>query len=183
MERGPVHRAAVARRTEASTDRVVSRPFARNSELQVLRLRCAPLRRVGHRAGSRQRFGPMRARLGVEALVGEAQALDGAAGDEVLVDDFGGVFQADVAIPDGLGVDHDGGAVLALIEAAGLVDADARGEAGGLGKLLDGRVELGLAVGVARGARGILGAGIGADKDVAFKRGQARLLGVGMNSA
>ena len=119
---------------------------------------------------------PVRAELGVEAFVGEAEALDGAAGDKVLVDDFGGVFRADVAVPDGFRVDDDGGTVFALVEAAGLVDADARGEAGGLGELLDGGVEFGLAVGVTGGARGVLRAGIGADKDVTFKRGQEGLL-------
>jgi len=125
---------------------------------------------------SAARLGPVRAGLGVEAFVGEAEALDGAAGDKVLVDDFGGVFKADVAVPDGLGVDDDCPAVFALVEAAGLVDADARCEAGGLGELLNGGVELGLAVGVAGRARGVLGAGVGADKDVAFKWGQEGLL-------
>lgn len=91
----------------------------------------------------------MGAGLGVEAFVGEAEALDWSAADEVLIDDFGGVFGADVAVPDGLRVNDDGGAVFALVEATGLVDADARGEAGGLGKLLDGGVEFALAVGIA----------------------------------
>jgi hypothetical protein len=124
----------------------------------------------------------MGAGLGVDAFVGEAEALDGTAGDEVLVDDFGGVFQADVAVPDGLRIDDNGMAMLALIEAAGLVDADAGAEAGSLNELLDGSVEFALAVGVARGARGVGGAGVGADKDVAFKRGQMMLLRSGDRS-
>ena len=110
--------------------------------------------------------------LGVEAFVGEAQALDGAAGDEVLVDDLCCVFRADVAVPDGLRVDDYGGAVFALIEAASLVDADPGAKAGRLDELLDCGVEFALAVGVAGGAWGILGAGVGADKDVALKWGQ-----------
>lgn len=118
----------------------------------------------------------MRAGLGVETFVGQAQALDGTATDEVLIDNFGGVFRADMPVPDGLRVDDDGGPMLALVQTAGLVDADARGEAGGLGQLLNGGMELSLAIGVAGGARGVLGTGIGADKDVAFKRGQAVLL-------
>lgn len=132
--------------------------------------RTEPWKRLGERRGT------MRAGLGVEAFFGQAEALDRAAADEVLIDDFGGVFGADVTVPDGLRVDDDGGAVLALVEAAGLVDADARREAGGLGQLLNGGVELSFAVGVAGGARGILGTGVGADKDMAFKRGQAVLL-------
>ncbi len=68
--------------------------------------------------------------FGVEAGIGDTEALDGAAGDEVLRDDLIGVFGFDAAIPDGVGVDDDGGAVLTLVEASGLVDADAAGEAG-----------------------------------------------------
>jgi hypothetical protein len=124
----------------------------------------------------------MRAGLGVEAFIGQAKALDGPSGDEVFVDNIGSVFGTDVAVPHALRVDGDGGAVLALIEAARLVDADARSEAGGLGKLLNGGVEFGLAVGVAGRARSIFGTGIGADKDVAFKRGQAVLLRSGDRS-
>jgi len=118
----------------------------------------------------------MGAGLGVEELVGQAEALNGAAGNDVLVDDFGSIFGSDVAIPNSLGVDDDGGAVFALIQAAGLVYADAWAEAGGLYKLLDGGVQFALAVGVAAGARSVGGTGVGADKDVALKWGQTRLL-------
>ena len=41
-----------------------------------------------------------------------------------------------MTVPDGLGIDDDRGAVLALIEAAGFVDADLTGESGGFGVLL-----------------------------------------------
>ena len=118
----------------------------------------------------------------IEALVGQAQALDRAPADQVLVDDFGGVFRADVAVPDRLGVDNHCPTVLALIEAAGLVDTDPRRQAGSLGQLLDGGVELGLPVGVAGGAWGVLGTGVGTDKYMAFKRGQAVLLRSGDDS-
>jgi hypothetical protein len=118
----------------------------------------------------------MWAGLSVDAFVGQTKPLHRAAAYEVLVDDLGGVFRPDVAVPDGLRVDDNSGAMLALIQAAGLVNADARAEVGGLDKLLDGCMEFGLTVGVAGGARCILGAGIGADKYVSFKRGQAVLL-------
>ncbi len=121
----------------------------------------------------------MDAGLGVEAFVGESEALNAAPANEVLVDDFGGVVRSDVAIPDGLGVDDDGWAVFALVKAASLVDADPRAEAGGLYQLLDGGVKFAFAVGVAAGARCIGGAGVGADKYVAFKWGQTRLLRCG----
>ena len=123
-----------------------------------------------------QRYGAMRAGFGVDAFVGEAKALDRSASDEVFVDDFGGVFRADMAVPDSLRVDDDGVAVLALIEAAGLVDADAGAEAGGLHELLDGGVKFAFTVGIAGGAWCVGGTGVGADKNVAFKSGQAGLL-------
>ena len=135
---------------------------------------------MGHLAAKLLR--PMGAGLSVEAFVGETEALDGTAGDEVLVDDFGGVFGAHVAIPNGLRINDDSVAMLALIEAAGLVDADARAEAGSLHELLNGGVEFALAVGVAGGAWGFGGAGVGADKNVAFKRGQEGLLRKGDRS-
>ncbi len=78
----------------------------------------------------------MRTDGGVEAVVCDDEALDGAAADEVLADDIGDVFDFDLAIPDGFRVDDDGRAVLALVEASGLVDADA----GGRGRRLSRRL-------------------------------------------
>jgi hypothetical protein len=43
--------------------------------------------------------------LGVDAGFRQAQALDGPAFDEVLLDDLLDVTDVDVAVPDGLGVD------------------------------------------------------------------------------
>lgn len=68
---------------------------------------------------------PVRADGGVEAVVGDAEPLDGTASDEVFTDDLGDVFDLDSAVPYGFRVDNDGWAVLALLEASGLVDADA----------------------------------------------------------
>ena len=62
--------------------------------------------------------GFVRAVFGVEARVGEAEALDGAAVEDVLGDDLVYVLDLDEAVPDGLGVDNDRMAVLALVEAA-----------------------------------------------------------------
>jgi hypothetical protein len=109
--------------------------------------------------------------FGVEAGVGDAEALDGAAGDEVLGDDFIGVFGFDSAIPDGIGVDDDGGAVLALVKAARLVDADAASEAGFASELRKAGVEGALAVRSARRSRRVSGADVVTYEDVAFKKG------------
>jgi hypothetical protein len=78
----------------------------------------------------------MRAAFAVEAIVRYAEPLNGAARDEVLGDNLRRVRGLDVAVPDGIGVNYHGGAVLALIQAAGFVDADFAAEAGGFGALL-----------------------------------------------
>ena len=117
------------------------------------------------------RSGAVGAGFCVEAGVGDAEALDGAAGDEVLGDDLFGVFGFYRAVPDGLRVDDDSGAVLALIETAGLVDADASGEAGFAGELREAGVEGALAVGCAGSARGIGRAHVVTYEDMMFEKG------------
>ena len=107
--------------------------------------------------------------VGIDAGVGKAEALDGAAVDEVLVDDFLSVVGAGEAVPDGFGIDDHDGAVLALVEATGFVDADAVLEAGGLDGILEGAAEF-LAVFVAAaGAGGGIVALVEADKEVMFE--------------
>ncbi len=51
-------------------------------------------------------------------------ALDHAAVLEVLLDDLVDVGAIDVGVPDRVRIDHDAGAFLATVQAAGLVDAD-----------------------------------------------------------
>ena len=119
---------------------------------------------------------PVGAGFCVEAGVGDAQALYGAAGDEMLGNDGVSVFRFDVAVPDGIGVDDNVGAMLALVEAAGFVDADLAAQAGLLGELLQTGVQLALAIGCAGAARSVSMADVVADKDMAFKGGQGDLL-------
>jgi hypothetical protein len=59
--------------------------------------------------------------------------------------------------------------MLALIEAARLVDPNLRAQSRRLGELLKLREELALAIGGARWARCIRGTSVLTDKDVAFK--------------
>jgi hypothetical protein len=115
------------------------------------------------------------AALGIDAIVGNAEALNGAAVGQMLFDDLGGVFRLDSAVPDGLRVDDDGRAVLALVEAERLVDADT-GEAGGLGQLLKLREDFALSIGSARGAGSPLGANVMTDKDVMLEKRQSVIL-------
>jgi hypothetical protein len=107
--------------------------------------------------------------VGVDAGVGKAEALDGTAVEEVLLDDLFGVVGIGETVPDGFGIDDEDGAVLALIEATGLVDADAVLEAGGLDGILEGAAEF-LAVFVAAaGAGSRIVALVEANKEVMFK--------------
>jgi hypothetical protein len=78
----------------------------------------------------------MRAGFGVDAIVGQAQAFDWFATDKMLLYDFGGIAGLNVSVPDGFGIDDDNRAVLALIKAQRLVDADFGSEAGGFRQLL-----------------------------------------------
>jgi hypothetical protein len=63
--------------------------------------------------------------LRVEAFVGQTKAFDWLAADDVRIDDFVDVGFGDEAIPDGLRIDDKVGTVLALVEASGLIGADA----------------------------------------------------------
>jgi hypothetical protein len=109
--------------------------------------------------------------FGVQAGIGNAQPLNRAAGDQVLSDDFVGVLGFHPAIPDSIGVHDYGGSVLALVKAAGLVDADAAGEASFAGELREARMEGALAVSSAGRTRRVGRADVMTDEDVAFEKG------------
>jgi hypothetical protein len=107
--------------------------------------------------------------VGIDAGVGKAEALDGAAVEEVLLNDLFGVAGVGETVPDCFGVDDEDGAVLALVEATGFVNADAVLEAGGLDGILESAAEF-LAVFVAAaGAGGGIVALVEADEEVVFK--------------
>jgi hypothetical protein len=108
----------------------------------------------------------VRAMFGVEAGIWQAQPFDGTAVEEMLGDDLLDVFDVDEAVPDGLGIDHDDGAMLALVEAAGFVGPDMVFEASVFDGVLEGGFELFASVGKATGAGGAFVALVGADKDV-----------------
>jgi hypothetical protein len=60
----------------------------------------------------------------IHTLVRQAQTFDGLAADDVAVDDLGDVGFAHAAVPDGVGINHHRGSMLALIETSGPVGAD-----------------------------------------------------------
>jgi hypothetical protein len=111
----------------------------------------------------------VRAILDVEAGVEEAQAFDGTAVEEVFGDDLLHVFDVDEAVPDGFGVDHDYGTVLALVEAAGFISTDVVFEAGVFDGVLEGGFEFFTAAGEATGTGGAFVALVGADEDVVIE--------------
>ena len=113
--------------------------------------------------------GLVRTILGIEAGVGQAEAFYRTAVEEVLGDDFLDVFDVDEAVPDGLGVDHDDGTVLALIEAARLVGSDMVLETGVLDGVLEGGFEFFTAIRKAAWTRGAFIALVGANEDVVVK--------------
>ena len=85
------------------------------------------------------RRGFVRAMLRIETCAGKSKALHGSAMNQVLGDDFVDVFQVNETIPDGLGIDHNDRAMLALVKTAGLIGADLVLEAGVLDRVLEGR--------------------------------------------
>lgn len=111
----------------------------------------------------------MRATLRVQAGSGEAQAFDGTAMQKMFGDDFMHIFDLYKAVPDSLGIDHDDGAVLALVEAAGLVGTDQMLEARIFDGVLESGFELLAATGKATRTGGVLVALVGADKEVMLK--------------
>jgi hypothetical protein len=106
---------------------------------------------------------------GVDAGVGEAEAIDGTAVEEVLLDDLLGVAGVGETVPDGFGIDDEDGAVLALIEASGLIDADTMLEAGGFDGVLERAAEFLAVFAGTAGAPGGFVALVEADKEVVFK--------------
>jgi len=84
-------------------------------------------------------------------------------------DDLIHIFDLHKAVPDGLGIDHDDGAVLALVEAAGLVGADEMLETRFFDGVLESGFELLAATGKAARTGGVLVALVGADKKVMLK--------------
>src|SRR4051812_43370482 len=96
----------------------------------------------------------------------DAQPLHRYSADQVALDDLLHVLDGDAAVPDLLGVDHDGDAAGALVEAARGVGADALLEAALVQQLLE---FVAHGVGAFFGAAALRVAGlaaVGADEDV-----------------
>jgi len=88
--------------------------------------------------GSRQTpdLHPMLTALGVQALFRQTQPLDRPSGNQVLRHNLRSILRLDMPVPDSVGVNHYRWAVLALVQAAGFIDADLAGQPRSLRQLL-----------------------------------------------
>ena len=114
----------------------------------------------------------MRAALGVQALVGQAQPLNGATGEQVFVHNRRCVSGLDVAVSNCFGVDHHHWPVLALVQTAGFVDTYAVAKTSCVDSFLQFSVQGAGSVASAGGTRCALGSRVAADKDVVIECGQ-----------
>jgi len=110
--------------------------------------------------------GLVRATLGIEAGVGEDEALDGTAVKKMLADNLRDVFHMDEAVPDSLRVDHHNRAVLALVKTATFVRADFAFQTGVLNRVLESAFQLPAAFAGTARARGVFVPLVGADEEV-----------------
>jgi hypothetical protein len=112
----------------------------------------------------------------VQAFLGDAQPLHWASANQVLGDNLRSVLGPHVAIPHNIGINHHHRPVLALVQAAGFVDAHATAQPGRLGQCLQLGMKIALAVARAGGPRRTLGPYVMTYKYMALKCGQAGLL-------
>lgn len=113
----------------------------------------------------------------VQAGVGQAKAFYRPAAKDVRLDDFLDVGFGDVSVPDGVGVDDDVGAVLALVEASRLIGADFAFQAALGQSLFEELLQFGFGGGIAASTGMTRGTLVSADEDVFIEFGhRARLV-------
>jgi hypothetical protein len=118
----------------------------------------------------------MRAALRIDAPLSQPQPLDGPSAHQVLFHNRRRIRGLHVSVPHGLGINHHRRPVLALVQAEGFVDAHRGAQTGRLRQLLQLCVEIAFSIGSARWPGRIGRAGVVADKNMAFKCGQAVFL-------
>ena len=105
----------------------------------------------------------------IETRISDAQAFHRTFANDVRLYNFVHVREGYIAVPDAFGVHHDGWAVLALVQATGLIRPHL-GLNSDLGQLgLEGAVQVAAGGRVAATARMSLGTLVAADKDMFFK--------------
>ena len=116
----------------------------------------------------------MRTLGSIKAVISDDQPLDRPSRNEVFADNLRHVLDADVAVPDRLGINDYGRPMLALVETSGLVGADRTTQAGASHGVLKSGMKLSLAVGGAGGTGAAGFANISADKNVALEFRQSK---------
>ena len=92
----------------------------------------------------------MRTALGVQAFIGNTQPLYRTAGNEMLGNDLFGILRLDASVPHGIRINHDRRAMLALVQAAGLIDPHFAAKTGLFRQLLEAGVQFALSISRAR---------------------------------
>jgi hypothetical protein len=118
----------------------------------------------------------MRTTFCVQAFIGQSQPFHRPPTHQVLCHNLFRIFRLHMPVPDRVGIHHHRGPMLALVQAAGLVDAHLGAQPGLARKLLQPRMQRARSIAGARGPRRIGGAAVMTNKDVAFKWGQAKNL-------
>jgi hypothetical protein len=108
----------------------------------------------------------MLAACGIQALFGQAQALDRSPAYDVRLNDLFDVRFANVAIPDRIGIDHHVRPMLTLVEASGLIRANASLQAVGSQLLLEELLEASFRQRIAASARMPCRSLVSANKDM-----------------
>jgi len=115
----------------------------------------------------------MRATLRVQAVIGNPQPLHRPPAHQVLLHNLRSILRLHTAVPHRLRIDHHRGPVLALVQAAGLVDAHLPAQPSGFAQRLQLREQFAGAIRCARRPRSTRRPRIKADKNMMFKCRQA----------
>jgi len=107
----------------------------------------------------------------VQAFVSDPKALDRVVSHNVGFDDFLYIRESDIAVPDCFGIDHDRGAVLALVETAGFIGANGTSYSGLAEEPLELSLKVTGSVGIATATRVSVGTLVAADEDVLLELG------------
>ncbi len=91
----------------------------------------------------------MRTALRIQALVCNAQPLHWPSAYQMLRHNLVGIFRLHIPIPDRLGIHHHRWTMLALIQAARLVDPYPAAQPGFFGQLIQPRMQFALSIGCA----------------------------------
>jgi hypothetical protein len=115
----------------------------------------------------------VRALCRIHTSGGQSQSFDRLAENKVLLDNLRYILRPHESIPDLLGINHNGGAMLALVQAPGRIGADLHCEAGVRDLPLKKFLQFTVSLRRTRASGASLLSPVGANEYVSFKVGQA----------